>query len=140
MESKMPRYLLGKPGILLLHAGHGGIRIGIAFLLALLQIADSFNPSPQALGCGAMDTVIGRESQPLNGHGFTNTVRIYAGIMQDNRPSQGVANQPDGEIVNDIEQRREVQNMLAYAVHSSRSPGAVSMAAQIKRVDVVALA
>src|SRR5882762_10385370 len=51
-----------------------------------------------------------------------------------------MADQAERKIVDDVEERGEVEDMLGDAVGGARCPGAVAVAAQIERVDVIALA
>ncbi len=66
-------------------------------------------------------------------------VGIDAGIVQHDHSTQRVAHEANRKIVNDIEQRREIENVLGDAVHGAGGPGAVAMSAQIERIDVVML-
>src|SRR5258708_31180169 len=51
-----------------------------------------------------------------------------------------MADQAEREVVDDVEERGEVEHMLGDAVGGSRRPSAVAVAAQIERVDVIAVA
>src|SRR5712675_1478073 len=51
-----------------------------------------------------------------------------------------MADQAERKVVNDVEERGEVEDMLGDAVGGSRRPSAVAVAAQIERVDVIAVA
>ncbi len=44
------------------------------------------------------------------------------------------------EIVDDVEERGKIENVLRHAVGGAGRPGAVAVAAQVQRVDVVVLA
>ena len=65
---------------------------------------------------------------------------IHAGIMQHDDPAEGMADQADGELVDDVEQRGEIEHVLGDVVHGAGRPGAVAVSAQVERVDVVVLA
>src|SRR5882762_6365139 len=51
-----------------------------------------------------------------------------------------MSDQAERKVVDDVEERGEVEDMLGDAVGGARRPGAVAVAAQIERVDVVAFA
>ena len=51
-----------------------------------------------------------------------------------------MSDQANGELIDDIEQRREIENVFDQTVHRSRRPCAVPVASQIERVDVIVLA
>src|SRR6266853_2853087 len=51
-----------------------------------------------------------------------------------------MADQAERKIVDDVEERGKIEDMLGDAVGGSRCPGAVAVAAQIERVDVIAVA
>src|SRR5712672_3023476 len=51
-----------------------------------------------------------------------------------------MADQAERKIVDDVEERGEVEDMLGDAVGGARRPGAIAVAAQIERVDVITVA
>src|SRR5205807_6216658 len=51
-----------------------------------------------------------------------------------------MADQAERKVVDDVEERGEVEDMLGDAVGGARRPGAVAVASQIERVDVIAVA
>src|SRR5882757_3120929 len=51
-----------------------------------------------------------------------------------------MADQAEREVVDDVEERRKIADMLGDAVGGARRPGAVAVPAQIERVDVIAVA
>src|SRR5712672_2959877 len=51
-----------------------------------------------------------------------------------------MANQAEWEVVNDVEERGKIEDMLGDAVGGARRPGAIAVAAQMERVDVIAFA
>jgi hypothetical protein len=48
--------------------------------------------------------------------------------------------QPDREIINDVQQRREIEDVFRNPVRRTGRPSAISVAAQIQRVHVIMLA
>src|SRR6267378_3248517 len=51
-----------------------------------------------------------------------------------------MADQAERKVVDDVEERGKIKDMLGDAVGGARRPGAVAVAAQIERVDVIAVA
>ena len=51
-----------------------------------------------------------------------------------------MADKPDGELIDDVEQGRQIENVLDEAVHCAGRPGAVPVASQIERIYVVMFA
>src|SRR6266850_3681767 len=51
-----------------------------------------------------------------------------------------MADQAERKIVDDVEERGKIEDMLGDAVGGARRPGAIAVAAQIQRVDVIAAA
>src|SRR5712675_714667 len=51
-----------------------------------------------------------------------------------------MADQEERKVVDDVEERGKIEDMLGDAVGGARCPGAVAVAAQIERVDVIAVA
>src|SRR5271154_1785706 len=81
-----------------------------------------------------------RWTQAFNGNGLAHPLRVRPGVVQHDDASQRVADQADGKVVDDVQQRGKIEDVLDQAVHRSRRPGAVSVAAQINGVDVIVLA
>jgi hypothetical protein len=48
-----------------------------------------------------------------------------------------MSDQPRGKIVDDVQQRRKIEDVFDEAVHRARGPCAIAVAAQVERVDVV---
>src|SRR6266436_7798389 len=51
-----------------------------------------------------------------------------------------MADQAERKVVDDVEERGKIEDMLGDAVGGARRPGTVAVAAQIERVDVIAVA
>src|SRR5713101_5775816 len=51
-----------------------------------------------------------------------------------------MADQPNGEIIDDVEERGEIEDVLGHAVGSAGGPSAVAVSAQVEREDVIAFA
>src|SRR6267142_5918826 len=51
-----------------------------------------------------------------------------------------MADQAERKVVDDVEERGKIKDMLGDAVGGARRPGAIAVAAQIERVDVIAVA
>src|SRR5258707_4662303 len=51
-----------------------------------------------------------------------------------------MADQAERKVVDDVEERGKIEDMLGDAVGGARRPGAIAVAAQIERVDVIAVA
>src|SRR5882762_674983 len=51
-----------------------------------------------------------------------------------------MADQAERKVVDDVEERGKVEDMLGDAVGGARRPGAIAVAAQIERIDVIAVA
>src|SRR5579863_2965492 len=79
------------------------------------------------------------KSHAFNGNYFVNLVGKYARIVEDDNSSQRMANQPHWEIADDIQQDRQVKDVLGHAVHGTRRPGAVAMTAQVQSINVIVL-
>ncbi len=81
-----------------------------------------------------------REAQSFNGHRIARARGIHTAIMENDAAAEGMADQAKREIVDDVEERGKIENVLRHAVGGARRPGAVAVAAQVERVDVIALA
>ena len=60
--------------------------------------------------------------------------------MEDDDAAEGMADESNWEIVDDVEERGQIQNVLGDTVHRAGCPGAVAVATQIERVDMIVLA
>src|SRR6266478_712128 len=81
-----------------------------------------------------------REAQALDGDGFAGACGIDAAIMQNDAAAERMADQANLKIINDVEERGEIENVLGDAVGGAGRPGAVAVAAQVQREDVIVLA
>jgi hypothetical protein len=87
-----------------------------------------------------MDAMLRRKADTLNGDSLADASGIHAAIMQSDAAAERMADQTEGEIVNDVKKRGEVEDVLDYAVGGAGSPGAIAMAAQVERENVIVLA
>ena len=81
-----------------------------------------------------------RKAQSFDGHGFADARGIHTAIMKNDAATQGMADQANREIINDVEERGEIEHVLGDTVGSAGSPSAVAVAAQVQRVDMIVLA
>src|SRR6185369_584108 len=81
----------------------------------------------------------GRKSDAFNGNGFSHAVGIDTGVVQHDDAAERMSDKADRELINDIEQRREIEYMFRDAIHGAGSPGAVAVSAQVQSVDVIML-
>ena len=136
----MARNFVGEPWVGFLHARDSSTNTWITLGAALLQVAYGFNPVAHAVRSGTVHAVPRREADPFNGHGFLYAGGIYAGIVQDDGAPEGMADEPNRKIVDDVEKRRQIENMLGNAIDGTGRPSAIAVAAQIERVYVIVLA
>src|SRR4029077_12972406 len=136
----MARYVVGEARVDFLHAGDGGFDVRVALGMALFAVANRFDPVTHAVRCWPVYAVAGREAQSFDGDGLLHAGRVHAGIVQDDPAAEGMADQPDRKVVNDVEERGEIENVLGDTVSGPWGPGAVAVAAQIQGVNVIALA
>ena len=101
----MARDLVGETRVDFLHARDGGFNVRITFRAALFQIANGFNPVAHAVGGRPVHPMARRETQPLNGNRLLYARRVHTGVVQHDGAPQGMPDEPDREIVDDIEQR-----------------------------------
>jgi len=71
---------VGEAGVYFAHAGHGGVEVGVAFGMALFEVAEAFDPAAGASGGWAVDGVVEREAQAFDGDEFADAVRVDAGV------------------------------------------------------------
>src|ERR1700686_205780 len=140
MQRQVTRDFVAETRIGLLHARPGRVWTRVTFRVALLQIADRFDPRAHALGGWPIDAMLRRKAETLNGNRFANTCGIDPAIMQNDAAAERMADEANREIIDDVEERGEIQNMLGHAIGGAGRPSAVAVAAQIQRVDVIALA
>jgi hypothetical protein len=79
----MAGYFVGEAGVYFAHAGHGGVEAGITLRVALLKIADVFDPLANAAGGWAVDAMLWRETQTFDGDGFVDFLGVDAGVVED---------------------------------------------------------
>ena len=87
-----------------------------------------------------MHSVLRRESNSLNRDCLANTGGVDARKVQNNASAERMPNEANREIVDDVEQRRKIKDVLRHVVHRARRPRTVPMPSQVQRVDVVMLA
>ncbi len=131
---------VGEARIGFLHAGHGGVRTWVTFWAALFEIAHGFDPLANAQRSRPVYAMLLREAQPFDGDGFTDARGIHTAIMQNDAAAEGMADQANREIIDDVEERGKIENVLGHAVGSAGGPSAVAVTAQVQREDVIAFA
>src|SRR5215472_6766920 len=87
-----------------------------------------------------MHSVLRWESNSLNRDCLANAGGVDARKVQNNAAAERMSNEANREIVDDVEQRRKIKNVLGHVVHRARGPRTVPMPSQVQRVDVVVLA
>jgi hypothetical protein len=140
VEGEMTGDLVGEPRVRFFHARDCGIEAPVALGAALFEVADIFDPAAHAIGRGTVYAVIGRKAQTFDGDGFVNASGIHAGVMKHDDAAERVADQADGKIADHVQHRGEIEDVLGDGVDGAGSPGAVAVAAQVQRVDVIVLA
>src|SRR5713226_7317756 len=140
VQGKVARDFVGKARVGFLHAGHGGVGTWVTFRAALLELANGFDPFADALGGWTVYAMLLREAQPFNGDGFPDAGGIDTAITQNDAAAERMADEANGEIVDDVEERGEIEDVLGHTVGGAGRPGAVAVTAQIQGVDVIALA
>ncbi len=140
VQSEMPRDLIGEMRVGLLHARGRGIQIRETARRAAFRVANRFHPIAHALRRRTVKMVPGRKAQAFDRHCLAHLVRIEPGVVQHDDASERVTNDADRKVVDDVEQRRQIENVFGDTIHRARRPGAVAVSAQIERVDVVLLA
>ena len=71
---------------------------------------------------------------------FVDAIGIEAGVVKDDAAAEGVADQADGEIVDDVEESGEIEDVFGDSVGGAGSPAGVAVAAEVEGVDVVVAA
>ena len=140
VEGEMARDVVGEARVDLFHARDGGLQAGVAVRAAIFEVADVGDPAAGALGGGAVHVVILREAEALDGDELLDAVGVEAGVVQDDAAAEGVADEADGEIVDDVEQGGEIEDVLGDGVSGAGSPGGVAVSAEIEGVDVIVAA
>ena len=140
VEREVARDFVGEARIGFLHARHSRGWSRIAFRVALLEIADGFDPFADALGSRAVDAMLRRKADTLDGDGFSDARGIHSAIMQNDASAERMAHEANGKIIDDIEEGGEIEDVFGYAVGGAGGPSAVAMSAQIQREDVIMLA
>ena len=68
---------------------------------------------------------------------FLHAIGIEAGVVEDDAAAERVADEANGEIIDDVEERGEIEHVLGDRVRGAGSPGGVAVAAKVERVDVI---
>ena len=79
-------------------------------------------------------------AQAFDRDGLAHALGEHSGIIQDDHAAERMADKPDGELIDDVEQGRQIENVLDEAVHCAGRPSAVPVASQIERIYVVMFA
>jgi hypothetical protein len=87
-----------------------------------------------------MNAMVRRRAQTFNSDNFLHTLRVHARVKQRHDAAERMANDIYRKCVDDIGQRRQVQDMFGDAIQCARRPRAVAVPAQIERVDVIIVA
>src|SRR5262249_7756039 len=72
-----------------------------------------------------------------DGDNLLDALGIQAGVMQDDATAQGMADQANGEVVDHVEQSREIEDVFGQRVGRAGGPGGIAVATEVERVDVV---
>jgi hypothetical protein len=80
------------------------------------------------------------KTESFDVHQFLHAIWVHAGVMRHDETAERMANEVDREIVDDIEQRREVQNIFGERIHRALRLRAVAVASQIERIYVIVAA
>src|SRR5262249_28806197 len=140
VSREMARNFVRKVRVRLLHASNCRVQTRITSRLSFFHLAHTFNPAAKALGCGTMNAMTLGKTNPFNRDSFANAIRIQTRVVQHDDSTERMSNQADGEVADDVQQHRKVQNMFRDAIHSARRPGTVAVAAEIQSVGVIVLA
>jgi len=81
--------------------------------------------------------MVGREAEPFDADGFADPGGIDATVVQNDDPAEGMANEANGKIVDDVEKRGEIENVFGDGVDGAGSPGGVAVAAKVEGIDMV---
>jgi hypothetical protein len=84
--------------------------------------------------------VADRKAEAFDRNELLDAVGVEAGVMKDDAAAERVADEADGEIVDDVEESGEVQDVFADSVGGAGSPTRVAVPAEVESVDVVVAA
>ena len=76
----MPRHFVGQMRIGFFHARDSGFQVRIAVRLALLDLANGFDPVAHALRRGLVDAMGHGQSQAFDRDGLADAIRVDAGV------------------------------------------------------------
>lgn len=136
----MARDFVGEPRVGFLHARHGSGGIRVAFRVALLEIPNGFDPSAHALRGWAVDAMLRGKAQAFDRNGFAYARGIHTAIVQNDAATERMADEANRKIVDDVEKRGKIEDVLGDAVDGPGGPSTVAVPAQIEGVDVIVLA
>src|SRR3984893_9819919 len=111
VQGQVTRDFVREPRVDFLHARNGCIDIWITLGPALFPVADSFNQVAAPIRSRPVHAVPRREAEAFNGHGFLYAARIHARVVQDDAAPEGMANKPNREVVDDVEERGQIENV-----------------------------
>ena len=133
----MARDFVGEAWIGFFHARNGGLNVRVTLGAAFFDLAHGFNPVTKSIGSGPMYAMVEGEAEAFDGDGFLHTGWIDASIVENDDAAEGMPDEANREIVDDIQQRGEIEHMFGGTIHRARGPAAITMATQIERINVI---
>lgn len=85
------------------HARNGGLNVGVTLGAALFDLADGFDPVAKSIGSGPVHPMIRGEAETFDGDGLLHTGRIDASIVENDDAAEGMPDEANREIVDDVE-------------------------------------
>ena len=140
VQRQMRGHFVREKRIRFLHPRDRRFQRRIVVRSPVFGLADHLDPIAQTLRRGLRLAMRHRHADAFNRDDLLHAVRIHARIEQADHASQRVSDDRHRESFDNIGQRRKIQHMFGDAIQRARRPRAISMAAQIQRVDVIIVA
>src|SRR5215469_7620109 len=105
VQGEMAGDFVREPRVGFLHTSHRRLQALVAVRDPLFDAADILNPRAQALRRGAVHAVSGGKPDAFDGNRFGDPRGVDSGVVQNDHAAERVADQPDGKLVDDVQQR-----------------------------------
>ena len=116
-----------------MHSCYGFFETRVSVRRVIFKIPHVLDPAPQPLVGRPGDQLLRCGAEALDGNQPFDAIRVCAGILHDDRSTQGVPDKINRPVPDNVDQGREVEYVLGDAVHGPGCPTAVAVAAEIRR-------